>query len=245
MIQTLIALAQEASKQILKVYNDEKLFLNQESKTDKSPLTLADKLSNKVIVEGLASIDTNIPIISEEEKEISFYDRIGWTRFWLVDPLDGTKEFIKRNGQFTVNIALIENGIPTVGVIDIPCQDFLYYAYEGKSFILQKSTKQSTRIRVAKRNRELVAVGSSSHASEEETYFLQAFDIVKTISIGSSIKFCYVADGQADIYYRSGPTMEWDTAAGQAIVEGAGGKVEGLSYNKENLLNGSFVCKGW
>lgn len=244
MIQDIITIAQRASLQILHVYNEPSLFESKFTKEDQSPLTLADEYSNKIIVEGLQALASHIPIISEENENTPYELRKGWKRFWLVDPLDGTKEFLKRNGQFTVNIALIEDGVPVLGVIDLPCTQELYYAYQGKSFKLNKNTQEVTQIFVnEKPNKNLIATGSISHKSDEETVFLKQYSIERTINIGSSIKFCYLAEGRADIYYRHGPTMEWDTAAGHAIVNGAGGTVEGLSYNKQSLLNGSFVCK--
>ena len=251
-IEILNKIAIEAGKEILNIYNDESLSKEVEHKSDKSPLTLADKASNKLIVQDLKKFYPDIPILSEEEKSIEYGERKNWNKFWLVDPLDGTKEFIKRNGEFTVNIALIENGYPTLGIIYAPILKKLYVG-DGlnKNAFMIDANQQKITLKVNNRHKNRIAVGSRSHSSEEEVNLLKKYDVVETISIGSSLKFCMVAEGRADIYYRHGPTMEWDTGAGQAIVEAAGGKVNRFSdqnrfgYNKESLLNGSFLVKGF
>ena len=251
-IEKLIETSYKAGKEILKIYNDENLFGRVDYKADNSPLTLADKASNEIIVEELKQSFTDIPILSEEEKSISYSKRRQWDKFWLVDPLDGTKEFIKRNGEFTVNIALIENGFPVLGLIYAPVLDKLYLGdlKNGKSHLINENGKE-VNLRVNNRDSDRIAVGSRSHSSDEEINLLKNYNVVDTISVGSSLKFCMIAEGKADIYYRHGPTMEWDTGAGQAIVEVAGGSVDYMetnsrfSYNKENLLNGSFLVKGF
>lgn len=243
LIPGLIDIVNKAASEILEVYHDETLFKEIERKADYSPVTLADKRANQIIVDGLSKLTPEIPIISEEGKNIPFEERQNWTKFWLVDPLDGTKEFIKRNGQFTVNIALIDNGIPVLGIIQIPVSGIIYYGENGKAYKIVDN--QHIKIGVNNKKTDLISIGSSSHASETESNFLQQFNITQHTKAGSSLKFCYVADGQADIYYREGPTMEWDTAAGHAIILAAGGKVEGLTYNKTNLLNGGFCCYGF
>ncbi len=243
LIESLIKIVTLAGNKILEVYHNEALFNSVQEKSDNSPLTLADQYANQIIVENLQILTPNIPIVSEEGKNIIYEERKNWTKFWLVDPLDGTKEFIKRNGQFTVNIALIDNGRPKIGIIQIPVSGIIYYANENGAFRITGNEIQ--KIAVNHKKNAIVAIGSSSHASENEAQFLKQFDITQQLQAGSSLKFCYVADGKADIYYREGPTMEWDTAAGHAIVEKAGGKVNGLSYNKPNLLNGSFCCYGF
>lgn len=192
--------------------------------------------------------------IIEEGKDIAYEVRKNWEYFWLIDPLDGTKEFIKRNGQFTVNIALIHHHTPVVGVIYTPVTEELYFA--GKEGYVediqpgayrQQVPQNPVRIQVSKKKENRIAVRSSSHASEEEEKVLAAYGVEKSISKGSSLKFCMVAEGKADLYYRHGPTMEWDTAAGQAVVECAGGRVyketsrTPFAYNKVSLLNGSFL----
>lgn len=243
LIPTLLEISQKASEKILSVYNDASLFSQIEEKADHSPLTLADKCSNEVIIEGLKKLTPDIPIISEEGKNIPYEERKNYNIFWLVDPLDGTKEFIKRNGQFTVNIALIEGTKPIIGIIQIPVTSEIYYADSKNAYKFYNN--KHIPISVSNKKSELTAIGSSSHASENEVNFLSKFPISNHVKAGSSLKFCLVAEGKAEIYYREGPTMEWDTAAGHAIVEQAGGKVEGLTYNKPDLLNGSFCCYGF
>ncbi|MDX2196564.1 MAG: 3'(2'),5'-bisphosphate nucleotidase CysQ [Cytophagales bacterium] len=242
-IHEIIQIASQASKAILDIYNDDKFINNIDIKPDHSPVTHADSAANHIIVSALQNLYPHIPIISEEQSHAPYEIRKHWHTFWLIDPLDGTKEYIKRNGQFTVNISLIENGTPVIGVIHIPVLDTCYYAIGGQSYIIKNGTK--TLIKVSNKSKSLTSIGSSSHASEVEHIFLSKFDINTHIHAGSSLKFCYVADGTADIYYREGPTMEWDTAAGHCIVQGAGGSVEGLTYNKPDLRNGSFCCYGF
>lgn len=245
-------IAIEAGNEILNIYHDESLSKEVDYKSDKSPLTLADKASNTIIVKSLKEIHPEMPILSEEEKHISYAVRKSWSTFWLVDPLDGTKEFIKRNGEFTVNIALIENGYPVLGIIYAPVLKKLYVGDTriGETIMIQDAG-QAVQLNVNNNSSDRTAVGSRSHASEEEAELLKSYGVTNTISIGSSLKFCMVAEGKADMYYRHGPTMEWDTGAGQAIVEAAGGTVQSMetnnrfSYNKENLLNGSFLVLGF
>jgi 3'(2'), 5'-bisphosphate nucleotidase len=242
----------QAGKEILKIYHDTALSKEIEHKSDNSPLTLADKASNKVIVKSLRDNFPEIPILSEEEKRVEYSIRSKWEKFWLVDPLDGTKEFIKRNGEFTVNIALIENGYPTLGIIYTPELNTLFIgdSTNGMAYKINKDGEK-TGLEVNHKGADRIAVGSRSHSSQEEADLLKQYDVKDTISVGSSLKFCMVAEGKADIYYRHGPTMEWDTGAGQAIVEAAGGTVTNMvtgkrfHYNKENLLNGSFLVKGF
>lgn len=251
-IEDLLQIAKKAGDEILFVYNDEKLFDVVDFKSDDSPLTLADKKSHEIIDKELKANYPNIPILSEEGKDISYAERKGWDMFWLVDPLDGTKEFIKRNGEFTVNIALIKSQYPLLGVIYAPVLDTYYYG----NVLLNESYKKigendPTPMQINNRSNNRVAVQSRSHASDEESDLLKSYDVTDSISIGSSLKFCMVAEGKADLYYRHGPTMEWDTGAGQAVLESAGGKVirkqdeKRFYYNKEDLLNSSFVCFGF
>lgn len=246
----ILGIARKAGEKIIEIYNDSELSKVVDHKADDSPLTLADKASNKIIIEGLNSLDTNYPILSEEEAHAPYEERKNWDTFWLVDPLDGTKEFINRNGEFTVNIALIENGKPVAGVIYVPVTDVMYWGNDQGAFIKRgEAEKEVLNVNNSLENR--VAVRSKSHASEEEEAVLNKFKVTNSISVGSSLKFCMVAEGKADVYYRHGPTMEWDIGAGQAILEAAGGKVyietseNPFVYNKENLLNGSFLCLGF
>lgn len=243
-------IALDAGVKTLEVYNNEELFRNIELKADDSPLTLADKLSHNVIMAGLKENYPDIPIISEEGREMPYEERKKYTTFWLVDPLDGTKEFIRRNGEFTVNIALIENGFPIGGFIYVPVLDVMYSALNGKAWKTNRGEKMAIQVNNSTSGR--VAVRSRSHASPEEEQVLNKYKVIKDISKGSSLKFCAVAEGTADLYYRHGPTMEWDTAAGQAIVEAAGGKIfrgnsedERFYYNKEDLLNPGFLALGF
>ncbi len=242
---TLIDVCHKAGEKIMEIYHSSEW--NVEEKDDHSPLTKADKEAHLIIMKGLSELPVQFPIISEEGKNIPFEERKDWNTFWLVDPLDGTKEFIKRNGQFTVNIALIENNVPVLGFIFAPATGEMFYGIKGMGAFKISAEGVKTEIKVSNRTSKLVAVGSSSHASEEDAALLAKYDIAETIKSGSSLKFCKVAEGLADIYLRTGPTMEWDTAAGQCIAECAGAIMTKLDespfiYNKENLLNGGFIC---
>ena len=238
-----------AGREILAVYESD---FSVEHKYDKSPLTLADKRGHLKIMSYLEN--TPYPVLSEEGKHHSFHDRKEWNRFWLVDPLDGTKEFIKRNGEFTVNIALIENGFPILGVIYVPVMDTLYIgsdkgAFKYEAFYSGNSIKKA--LPLPKGNRSYTLVGSRSHMSAETEAFFEEkkkeFGEVEVITVGSSLKLCMVAEGKADAYPRYAPTMEWDTGAGHAIALAAGFNItkyntnEPLIYNKEDLLNPWFL----
>lgn len=238
----LLEIASKASEAILEVYRSEDF--KQEEKADHSPLTLADKRSNEVIVHGLQRIFPEIPIVSEESALQAYEVRKDWPAFWLVDPLDGTKEFIRRNGEFTVNIALIEQGKPVFGLIHIPVQDTVYFTDSGRAW-KKVGRSAPTPIQVSNGSGPYTAVGSRSHTVDSDRDVLSKYPIAHYVSAGSSLKFCKVAEASADIYYRSGPTMEWDTAAGHALVLKAGGHVQGLRYNKPNLLNGPFFCSSF
>ena len=247
-IDKLAEIAKTAGAKIMEIYAYTDFSGIVDFKADNSPLTLADKEANAIIEAKLRALYT-FPIISEEGKNIPYELRRGWKEFWLVDPLDGTKEFIKRNGEFTVNIAFMKNNKPVIGVIYAPVLDILYVGVVGKGAYKIESGVRSE-IKTNQRKTKLIAVGSRSHSSPEDESVLQNYDIVDKISIGSSLKFCLLAEGKADLYFRSGPTMEWDTAAGQAILEAARGKMYNqmgneFIYNKESLLNGGFLCTGW
>ena len=241
--------------EIMKVYATD---FDVEIKGDNSPLTIADKNANEVINEYL--VQTGIPIISEENKQISYDERKDWSECWIVDPLDGTKEFVKRNGEFTVNIALVREGRPVLGVIYVPVEQMLYFSSEGEArkIKLNNTSASVENIVAASSLLEPAAameapvkvVGSRSHLNDDTRSFIEKIEEKSTVEIvsrGSSLKFCLVAEGNAHIYPRYAPTMEWDTAAGQAICEGAGVKVlqeatgEPMRYNKENLLNPYFL----
>ncbi|WP_456436024.1 3'(2'),5'-bisphosphate nucleotidase CysQ [Thermovibrio ammonificans] len=239
----------DAGKEILDVYGSGSTEVWE--KQDRSPLTEADLRSHRVIMNYLR--ETGYPILSEEGKDIPYEERRQWSRFWLVDPLDGTKEFLKRNGEFTVNVALVENGKPILGVVHAPALGVTYFAGVGKGAFKVESEGSPKRLPLFSPVEGVVrVVASRSHLSEETERFVESlkgkFERVEFVAVGSSLKLCMVAEGKADIYPRFAPTMEWDTAAGQAIVEGAGGRVvnaqtgKPLLYNKENLLNPYFIA---
>ena len=243
---------------IMDVYDSD---FSVEHKNDKSPLTLADKNCNEVIEQHL--LLTEIPFLSEEGEEITYSERKNWEYSWLVDPLDGTKEFVKRNGEFTVNIALIHNGNPIIGVIYVPVKEELYFAMQGlgsyKVSVNSVIENIETIISLAEslpidyKRANYVIVGSRSHPSVETEVFLDEMKKkhgdVKVLAVGSSLKFCMVAEGKADAYPRYAPTMEWDTGAGHAIAKYAGfsvkqyNSIEDVIYNKENLINPWFLVK--
>lgn len=234
-----------AGEDILKIYKSGDFSV--EAKADNSPLTLADKASHNRIVSFLEK--TGIPILSEEGAEIPFEKRSKWDYFWMIDPLDGTKEFIKKNGEFTVNIALIHSGRPILGVVYPPVLDQMYTAIQGQGSYLDGEKIQATGKMLDQAN--LRTVASRSHMSSETEDFLSQLKEPEIVSKGSSLKLLMVASGDADVYPRFGPTMEWDTAAAHIIVEEAGGQVvhtdlqTPIVYNKENLLNPFFIVLGY
>jgi 3'(2'), 5'-bisphosphate nucleotidase len=238
-------LAVEAGRAILEVYHTD---FSVDLKADESPLTLADTRSHQIIADGLQSAYPDIPVLSEEGKSVPYGVRKNWDRFWLVDPLDGTREFIKRNDDFTVNIALICDRMPTMGAVYVPALDDLYLADVQKG-CYRSFRGCKTRLKIPPKMPVLVLriVQSRSHPSAELDAYIQRFPATESIRRGSSLKFCTVASGEADLYPRLGPTWEWDTAAGHAVVLAAGGLVVDLEgnpvrYNKETLLNGSFLA---
>lgn len=259
-----IAASLEAGRAILEIYRED---IEVEYKADKSPLTAADRASHDILSQHLKSASLKVPILSEEGRDIPYAKRQQWDTFWLVDPLDGTKEFIKRNGEFTVNVALIKEGAPYLGIIYVPVTDTLYFGARGMgSWKLIAASKKpafvsvaalmtaSKRLPIKTHAGPLTVIGSRSHVSDTFKSFMETMkrrhDKIELVPAGSSLKFGLVAEGRADIYPRYGPTMEWDTAAGQAVVEQAGGRVldadrqRPLQYNKENLLNPWFiVCR--
>jgi len=257
-LETAIKASLHAGKEIMKVYNSE---IEVEYKDDKSPLTEADKRANDIINSFL--IPTEIPIISEENKQTDYNERKHWNQCWIVDPVDGTKEFIKRNGEFTVNIALSEDGIPKLGVIYVPAIKTIYVAdvERKQAFKAELNTHDVSIDEVLSSATQLIpkqedsilveVVGSRSHMSQETLDYVedlkQQGKEVHIVSKGSSLKFCLVAEGKADVYPRFAPTMEWDTAAGQAICNAVGISVisketnKPLLYNKEDLLNPWFL----
>ena len=258
-----IRAALDAGKSIMDIYTDPDSDFGIEKKADNSPLTLADKASDKIIVAALSV--TSIPILSEEEKQMPYEVRKNWDTLWIVDPLDGTKEFIKKNGEFTVNIALVHNQVPVLGVIYVPVRKELYFACDSIGAFkltdidssiqpsMDEMSQNATRLPNAMFHQGIVVVASRSHQSEETSRYVDNLrkkgQPVTLISSGSSLKICLVAEGSADIYPRFAPTMEWDTAAGHAIARCSGCNVfyidekTPLKYNKENLLNPWFVVK--
>lgn len=244
--------------EIMKIYKSDEFGI--EHKEDDSPLTIADKNANDVIISFLEK--TTIPIISEETKELPYATRKGWEKCWIVDPLDGTKEFIKKNGEFTVNIALIEQGKPVLGVIYIPVTNIMYFAdvKDGNAFKmrvingedLNNVSVNAEEIKPSLNGKKIRIVGSRSHMNEDTYNYIESIKEelgkeVEIVSKGSSLKFCLVAEGLADVYPRFAPTMEWDTAAGQAICEAVGLKVidretsAPMVYNRKKFLNNYFL----
>lgn len=248
MIDELIRIAEVAGEKIMSVYDAPEVTL----KADQSPLTIADTLANDYICSELKRLFPEIPIISEENKNIPYSERKDFNKFWLVDPLDGTKEFIKRNGEFTVNIALIENGYPVLGVINTPAKKETFYGMKSEgSFKIQNSKKEELHCNSFNlQDSDLRFVCSRSHNSPETEVYLSKFSNPQITNSGSSLKFMLLAENKADIYPRLAPTMEWDTAAAQIILEEAGGQLfdqttnERMRYNKENLLNNFFIAYG-
>lgn len=278
MIEIAVKAALEAGEAILEIYSQD---FEVEFKADESPLTSADKASHNIIVRALEA--TPYPVLSEESKAIDYAERKDWSTYWLVDPIDGTKEFIKKNGEFTVNIALVENGVPVMGVVYVPVQETLYLgvgndeqgmeqgAWKGQGCAgktYEEIMESLSGIHVSGNpSGALKVVASKSHCNDETRQFIadleDKYGVAERVSRGSSLKFCMVAEGSADIYPRIAPTIEWDTAAAHAVVLAAGGNVfeydAGIdasnykstandifevSYNKQNLLNPYFVVSG-
>lgn len=246
-----VEIAHDAGKAILDVYSTE---FEVEEKADKSPLTAADLASHNLIIERLHRLTPEIPILSEESASLPFEERARWQTYWLVDPLDGTREFVKRNGEFTVNIALIHQHKSILGVINVPVLDVDYFAWQdGGSFKSEQGdSAQKISVRKLTDNPDtlLTVAGSRSHGSQMMQHYMDKLGHVETISMGSSLKFCLVAEGKADLYPRLGLTSEWDTAAAHCIVEQAGGYITRtdmtpLDYNtKDSLLNPFFFVFG-
>jgi 3'(2'), 5'-bisphosphate nucleotidase len=243
------AIAREAGREILEVYAAGPAAPT--AKADDSPLTAADLRSHRLIVQQLGELTPRLPVLSEEAAEVPFAVRSQWQRYWLVDPLDGTREFLSRNGEFTVNIALIEGHAPVLGIVHVPVTDTTYRGLPGEGAWRQRGCAPAERIRVAPRSAApLRVVGSRSHRGDSLDTFLARSGAHELLTIGSSLKFCLVAEGAADVYPRLGPTSEWDTAAAHAVLLAAGGAVSALdgtplAYNTgERLLNPFFVAFG-
>ena len=245
-VQDIVAIAKEAGDAIIQIYKQD---FKVEYKQNNSPLTQADKKANDIIEAGLKKLPVNFPILSEEGRETPYKERRNWKYFWLVDPLDGTKEFIKKNGEFTVNIALIHKDSPVLGVVYAPELDVCYWAKQGEGAF---KDGQRLPFKIKEQRGTYIIVASRSHMSDDTQIFIDSIDTNKEkelISIGSSLKMCLIAEGEADVYPRMGPTMEWDTGAAHAIINETGkslrkymsNKYEKHKYNKENLLNQHFV----
>jgi 3'(2'), 5'-bisphosphate nucleotidase len=245
-----VEIAHAAGREILAVYRRE--AIESVRKDDASPLTEADLRAHRTIMAGLCELAPDVPILSEEGAEIPYAERATWYRYWLVDPLDGTKEFLSRNGEFTVNIALIENTRPALGIVHVPAMSESYWALgcasnAPQAWKLAQGAAEPIHVRTPARSPPRV-LASRSHRGDSLDAFLERLGAHELVSAGSALKFCRLAEGQADVYPRLGPTSEWDTAAGQAVVEGAGGSVvmlDGatLAYNtKPSLINPSFVA---
>jgi 3'(2'), 5'-bisphosphate nucleotidase len=243
--QDIVTIAKEAGNAIMKIYKQD---FNVEYKQDGSPLTLADKKANDIIETGLKKLFPNLPILSEESRDVPYKERKNWKYFWLVDPLDGTKEFVKKNGEFTVNIALIHIDTPVLGVVYTPALDVCYWAKKNEG-----AFKDGKRIplKIEKKSNTYKIVVSRSHMSNDTKAFIDVIDTDKEkelISVGSSLKICLVAEGGADIYPRFGVTMEWDTGAAHAIIKESGKNIRSYTapqflYNKKSLLNDYFVAQ--
>ena len=251
-MQKLEQIAKSAGEAVMEIYDTD---FEVEFKDDKSPLTLADTRANEIICKSLQELYPDIPLLSEENKSIPYEERKYWVRYWCIDPIDGTKEFIKKNGEFTINIALIENGKPIAGVVYAPAIETIYSAKKGEG-----AYRNGVKLPIETNDRPdklLRVVASKSHLSKETQDYIDELakdtEKIEQVSKGSSLKLCMVAEGSADIYPRMAPTMEWDTAAADAIVRESGAMTYQLSenleiagelqYNKENLLNPWFVVK--
>jgi 3'(2'), 5'-bisphosphate nucleotidase len=246
--EAVIALAQDAAAAILGIYDSEFAV---EHKDDDSPLTAADLAAHRCIVEGLGRITPEIPVLSEESAhEVETATRRGWRRLWIVDPLDGTREFVKRNGEFSVNIALVEDGVAVFGVVQAPVTGVVWHGGAGLG-AWRREHGYDTPLRVrAPAGAPLRVAASRSHRDARTQAFIDRMGEVETLGLGSSLKFCRIAEGGLDVYPRFGPTSEWDTAAGQCVLEGAGGAVvdpqgRPFRYNqRDRVLNGDFIAVG-
>lgn len=247
LIEQITSIAEDAGEAILRVYERE---FDVETKDDRSPLTEADRVSNRIITERLAALSPRLPVLSEEAADAESRERLEWPRYWLVDPLDGTKEFIKRNGEFTVNIALVDGHRAVLGAVHAPALDRMYFGAVELGAWRSDGAAAARPIAVRPAATPLRVVGSRSHPSPELTAYLDGLPPYEIADMGSSLKICLVAEGAADLYPRLGPTSEWDTAAAQAILESAGGRMIDLAgrplrYNsKDDLLNPHFLAFG-
>jgi 3'(2'), 5'-bisphosphate nucleotidase len=248
-LEEVIAIARQAGEAIMQIYDSGDIAI--QHKHDHSPLTMADMAAHQIIESRLEALTPQITVLSEESAALPYAVRSQWKRYWLVDPLDGTREFIKRNGEFTVNIALIEHGKPILGVVYAPATAMLYYASKGQGAFKQMADAPVMPIHTRPLDlNSVIVAGSRSHADERLQGFLRNLSAPELISLGSSLKICLVAEGRADVYPRLGPTSEWDTAAAHCVLEEAGGRLVDtanitLAYNtKDSLLNPDFFACG-
>lgn len=241
----LLPIAKLAGEAIMRIYEDE--FAVQR-KADDSPLTLADLESQRLIIDALSRLTPGVPVLSEESVQAPWEERRKWGELWVVDPLDGTREFVKRNGEFTINIALVVRHEALLGVVAAPAQGVVYWGAAGAGAFRGRRGEPRTAIRVCAPHAPIRIVGSRSHSNPRTDAFIATLGPSSRLGIGSSLKFCLVAEGSADLYPRFGPTSEWDTAAGQAVLEAAGGHVTRLDghrlrYNcRESIVNGDFIA---
>lgn len=240
LLNDIVSLAKQAGNQVFNIYQSD---FTVEYKADKSPITVADLASHDCICQGLRHLTPDLPVISEESEPISFQKRRSWEKYWLIDPLDGTKEFLEKNGEFTINIALIEQHKPSLGVIFVPSKNICYFASKGLGAYKQIGETQPKVMlsRAWKEEQSITAVISRRHGMKELEKFLAQFSSLNLLYCGSALKFCWLAEGLADIYPRFSPTFEWDTAAGQCILKEAGGLVidntgQELQYNMSSSL---------
>ena len=247
LLPDVVALARAAGREILCLYDGDVAVWR---KADDSPLTAADLAAHRHLMTGLDRLTPGLPRLSEEASDIPYAERRKWTRFWLLDPLDGTREFVQRNGEFTINIALIDDGRPVLGVVHAPALDTTYFAAAGAGAWKQTGSADAIALRTLPTRQPPRLLTSRSHRSAELETLMSRLPPHEILRIGSALKFCLVAEGGADLYPRLGPTAEWDTAAGQCIVEQAGGLVTDtagspLRYNtKESLINPHFFVAG-
>lgn len=246
LLNNLLTIADTASQKVMAIYQTD---FEVNTKEDNSPITAADLASHHVIVDGLKALTPDIPILSEESANAPWEQRKSWTRFWLVDPIDGTKDFTNRTGEFTVNIALIENGEPVMGVVTAPALNEAYWGIKGQGAWKREADGSTRQLQVVEPPEAKRAVASKNHMNQETRDFIDQLGNHELVQAGSSLKFCRIAEGKADIYPRLGPTCEWDTGAAHAVLAAAGGKVNKLDgtplvYGKEDLLNPYFVASG-
>ena len=246
LLDKVLEIADSASRKVMEIYRTD---FEVQTKEDNSPITAADLASHHVIVDGLRALTPEIPILSEESANAPWTERKNWTRFWLVDPIDGTKDFTNRTGEFTVNIALIENGEPVMGVVTAPALDEAYWGIKGLGAWKRDADGNTRKLEVVDPPKAVRAVASKNHMNDETRAFIEQLGEHELVQAGSSLKFCRIAEGQADIYPRLGPTCEWDTGAAHAVLSAAGGKVSQLdgtplAYGKEDVLNPYFIASG-